>query len=112
MTGTVRAYRDWMRRFAGMRNLDVWYARADADRIAAEFADQLNTTGRRRVSQALAKARTRDSLQAFDKLTVLVDGERRIAADPPLVMPIEDLLPEVRRRARATAPRTDPPVLG
>jgi hypothetical protein len=97
VTGTVWAYREWMRRFAGMRNLAVWYAQADADQISAEFADQLGAAGRRRVSRALAKARTRDSLQAFEKLTVLVDGERRIAADPPLVMSIEDLLPDVRR---------------
>ncbi len=97
VTGTVWSYREWMRRFAGMRNLDVWYAQANADRIGAEFADQLGATGRRRVARALTKARTRDSLQAFDKLTVLVDGERRIAADPPLIMPIDDLLPDVQR---------------
>ena len=41
----------------------------------------------------LAKARTRDSMQAFAKLTHIVDGERSIIADPPLVVPIEDLLP-------------------
>ncbi|MGZ8768257.1 DUF2252 family protein, partial [Aeromicrobium sp.] len=39
----------------------------------------------------LAKARTRDSMQAFSKLTHEVDGQRRIVADPPLIMPIEDL---------------------
>jgi hypothetical protein len=36
----------------------------------------------------VAKARTRDNLQAFDKLTRVVDGQRRIISDPPLVQPI------------------------
>ena len=47
----------------------------------------------------MAKARTRDSMQAFSKLTHEVDGERRIIADPPLIVPIEDLLPAGRERA-------------
>jgi len=29
----------------------------------------------------IAKARTRDSMQAFDKLTHVVDGQRRIISD-------------------------------
>ena len=37
-------------------------------------------------------------MQAFAKLTHEVDGERRIIADPPLIVPIEDLLPEGRER--------------
>ncbi len=39
----------------------------------------------------MAKARTRDSTQALDKLTHIVDGERRIISDPPLVQPVEEL---------------------
>ena len=32
----------------------------------------------------MAKARTRDSMQAFTKLTHEVDGQRRIVSDAPL----------------------------
>jgi hypothetical protein len=39
----------------------------------------------------VAKARTRDSLQALAKLTQQVDGRPRIVADPPLVVPLSDL---------------------
>ena len=46
--------------------------------------------------KAIAKARTKDSMQAFSKLTHEVDGEPRIIADPPLIVPIEDLLPGER----------------
>jgi hypothetical protein len=41
----------------------------------------------------MAKARTQDSLSAFDKLTHLVDGEPRIVSDPPLIVPLSELMP-------------------
>ena len=40
----------------------------------------------------MAKARSKDSLKAFAKLTTIVDGEPRIASDPPLIVPIEDVM--------------------
>ena len=42
----------------------------------------------------MAKARTRDSMQEVAKLTRLVDGRPQIIADPPLIVPITDLLPK------------------
>ncbi|MFG3140320.1 DUF2252 domain-containing protein [Streptomyces sp. NPDC048211] len=95
----VRSYREWMIRFAGMRHLDVWYARTDADRLRSVATEQLRKRGRKQVDRAMAKARGRDSLQAFDKLTEVVDGRRRIAADPPLLVPVADLLPDIERHA-------------
>jgi hypothetical protein len=44
------------------------------------------------LEQNVAKIRTRDSLQAFSKLTEEVDGERRIVNNPPLIVPVEDLM--------------------
>ncbi|AVZ74786.1 DUF2252 domain-containing protein [Streptomyces lunaelactis] len=93
----VRSYREQMRRFAGMRTLDVWYSRSDADQLAELASGRLQKRGRKRLSRSLAKARTHDSLQAFEKLTHVVDGERRIAATPPLVTPLADLLPPPER---------------
>ncbi|MFI5674452.1 DUF2252 domain-containing protein [Streptomyces cellulosae] len=90
---TVRSYREAMRGFAGMRDLDVWYARIDADRLQALAARKLGARGRRRMTRTLAKARTRDNLRAYGKLTRLIDGKRRIAPDLPLITPIDDLLP-------------------
>ena len=46
------------------------------------------------VDKGMAKARTRDSMQEVAKLTHLVDGRPRIIADPPLIVPIADLLPK------------------
>ncbi|MEV7723178.1 DUF2252 domain-containing protein [Streptomyces sp. NPDC087917] len=93
----VRAYREAMRGFAGMGNLDVWYARIDAEGLQDLTSSQLNERGRQKLAGAMAKARTRDTLQAFGKLTELVGGQPRIKADPPLLVPIADLLPDVER---------------
>ena len=94
---TVRSYREQMRRFARMRNLDVWYAKADADLLQSLASGELEKRGRKRLSAALAKARTRDSLQAFEKLTELVEGERRISFTPPLITPVAEL-PDRQRK--------------
>ncbi|KUO18790.1 DUF2252 domain-containing protein [Streptomyces dysideae] len=99
VSSTVRSYRQAMIRFAGTGNLDVWYAKIDADLLESLAAGRLHKRGQKNLSRALAKARTRDSLQAFDKLTETVDGRPRIAADPPLLVPAGDLLPDVERSA-------------
>ena len=45
----------------------------------------------KRAEKSLAKARTRDSLQALSKLGELVDGRYRIVSQPPVVVPLRDL---------------------
>ncbi len=47
-----------------------------------------------KATSIVAKSRTKDSLQALAKLTTLVDGQRRIISDPPLVVPLAELLTE------------------
>jgi uncharacterized protein (DUF2252 family) len=90
----VARYRQAMRDFAAMTNLDVWYAHADVDELRAEFESQMKKRQRKMVDKGMAKARTRDSMQEVAKLTHLVDGRPRIIADPPLLVPITDLLPK------------------
>jgi len=89
-------YRLAMAEFAAMRDLDVWYARADVDDLVGTLGAQLDKTRRKRLEQVRTKAMTRDSLQAYKKLTAVVDGSRRIVADPPLVVPVRDLVPEMQ----------------
>lgn len=99
VAGTVRSYREAMIRFAGMRNLDVWYTKIDDARLKELISGRLRKEGRQKLDRALAKARSRDALQVFDKLTRMVDGRPRIAADPPLLVPVSDLLPDTERTA-------------
>ena len=91
---TVASYRQSMRGFAGMTNLDVWYAHADLDQLRGQFESQMKARQRKLLGKGLAKARTRDSMQEVAKLTHMVDGRPRIIADPPLLVPIDDLLPQ------------------
>ena len=90
---TVAGYREAMRKFAGMRVLDVWYSRLEIDELAAELQSQMKKRMSKRLEQTLAKARTRDSMTAFSKLTEMVDGEPRIVSDPPLIERVTDLAP-------------------
>jgi uncharacterized protein (DUF2252 family) len=45
----------------------------------------------KRAAKTLAKAHTRDSLQALSKLGERVDGKYRIVSQPPIVVPARDL---------------------
>jgi uncharacterized protein (DUF2252 family) len=94
---TSARYREAMALFAGMRDLDVWYAHVDVADVQEQFAQQLKEARRKKVDKTIAKARTRDSMQALNKLTQMVDGERRIISTPPLICSLDDLLPGEER---------------
>ena len=93
VTTAVAAYRLAMRGFAAMTNLDVWYAHVDVDQLRADLDAQLTLRQRKRLDQGIAKARTRDSMREVTKLTQVVDGRPRIISDPPLLVPVDELLP-------------------
>ena len=88
----TRSYREAIRDLAGMPNLDLWYSRIDLDEIA-QLMDQVATEKQlKRFERNVAKARSKGSLKALGKLTEIVDGEPRIVSDPPLIVPIEDVM--------------------
>src|SRR6185437_227385 len=70
------------------------YRHVDADEALRQVAPQLKGSNRKQVQQMLAKARSHDSLQALGKLTRTVDGQLRIVSNPPVVVAVEDLLPD------------------
>ena len=88
VTSAVRSYRVAMREFADMRTLDVWYARQEVEALFDRWGS------RRDGRKVLEKARSKTSLRAFAKLTHVVGGQRRIISDPPLLVPIEELVPD------------------
>jgi uncharacterized protein (DUF2252 family) len=94
----AREYRTGITRFAGMPNMAVWYAHLDVEVLLEQLRPQLEAKRVKTVESSLAKARTRDSVQAFAKFATEVDGEPRIVSDPPLIVPIEELLPDDDRR--------------
>jgi uncharacterized protein (DUF2252 family) len=88
----VRSYRETMREFAGMSMLNVWYAHLDMDALLPRFRSLLDPKRTPSVWRAIATARAHDSDQAFDKLCHVHEGEPRIISDPPLIMPIEEIV--------------------
>ncbi len=104
-TAALRAassYREAMRSFAGMRNIEVWYSHLDADRFEGDLKQQHDKKDARSIEHGIEKARTKDSLGALAKLTEVVGGEPRIIANPPLIVPIAELVsPDDRREPLA-----------
>jgi uncharacterized protein (DUF2252 family) len=93
----VREYREAMRRFAAMGNLDVWYARLDADALLADLAKFESHKHLKAAKKGVAKAYKKNSLKAFDRLCQQVDGEPRIISDPPLIVPARELVDDDQR---------------
>ncbi len=97
-----QTYRESMRQMATMSNLEVWYFHVNVEEVIAALESQAATSGSKvesrmaaKATRAVEKARTKDSMKALDKLTHVVDGERVIINDPPLLVPIEELFPQV-----------------
>ncbi len=104
---SVRRYREVIHRAAELSPLDVHYLRIEVDSLLAERDGKTGKQAR----AAVSKARSKTSLRAFEKLTEVVDGERRIVADPPVVTRLDDRLETERdqfadflRRYQATLP--------
>ncbi len=88
---TVGRYRTAMAEFSGMKDLDVWYARLDMESALQEYGSQFKPKLVKRAGKQVAKARTKDSMAAFSKLTQVVDGKVQIVDQSPLIVPIEQL---------------------
>ncbi len=88
----AREYRLTMRSLAELSNLEVWSRRLDVEDAIAEYGDLIGAAGRKVFDRSLAKARAKDRMRAFSKLTERVDGKLRIASQPPLIVPLEDLM--------------------
>jgi uncharacterized protein (DUF2252 family) len=96
-----REYREAMRRFATMRNLEVWYSRLDVEGVLADLraaVGEKEAGALKRAEKGLAKARSKDNLRALDRLTHEVDGELRFVSDPPLLVGARELMGEGESR--------------
>jgi uncharacterized protein (DUF2252 family) len=91
-----REYREAMRGFASLRNLETWYARLDVETIMGVLQPE-GGKAVKRAEKSVAKARAKDSLRALGRLTREVDGELRFVSEPPLIAPIDELFKGGRR---------------
>jgi nitroreductase len=80
-----------------MGTLDAWYDHLEVGHLLDLVAEEvrrgaLSIQEARHTHGYVAKARTRDNVRVFAKRAATVDGELRIVAEPPLIVPIEDLV--------------------
>src|SRR5215470_2786905 len=116
---SVTAYREAMVGFAQMPTMELWYAHFDEDRLQQviqsavtgadkqekkdkktkakkkeqrdEKTDKTLREAARRAEKAVAKAHTRDSVQALSKLGELAGGQYQIISQPPVSVPAREL---------------------
>ena len=88
----VRSYRLALQDYARSRTLDVWYGRLEVEAIVQQWTTEVRAKRLDRVKRNLAKRTVKDNLRALDKLTEVVEGKRRIVSDPPLIVPLEELV--------------------
>jgi len=91
---TVGEYRRAMREFAGMHNLDVWHSLLDAAKIQARWGAISRPKAVKKIESSFTQAHTWDNQRALEKLTHGAGDQLRIVSHPPLVVPVEALLPE------------------
>jgi uncharacterized protein (DUF2252 family) len=91
---TVGEYHRAMREFSALGNLDLWYLHLDPQAIQARWGMSAKPKVMKTLNADFAHAYHRDNLRAFEKLTQRVNGRLKIVSNPPLITPIEDLLPQ------------------
>ena len=94
-----RGYRERMLNAAHSGVLEAWYDHMDVEKMQEWLKRQreqerAEKRQMKRFDAVVAKALTRDSMQAFSKLVSAEGGRMRIVADPPLIVPVEDLFPD------------------
>jgi uncharacterized protein (DUF2252 family) len=79
------SYTNALTRLASVSTLDAWYWSVDTDALNVWTNAAGDAQTRSRTDKAIIRARAHDRLQAVDKLTEVVDGQRRIVDQLPLV---------------------------
>jgi uncharacterized protein (DUF2252 family) len=93
VAAATAAYRNAIRRLAVLRDLDVWYSRVDVDALE-QYISRVSARRGKQWRRGVAKAEQKDSLRALAKLTRADGDTLRIISDPPLIVPVEELVRE------------------
>ena len=84
-------YRTSILELAQMPTMDVWYLRVDVEELATTLKSAFKNEQGLKVDSLIAKAKRSNSQRAYTKSTSFTNGRLRFTADPPVVVPIEDL---------------------
>lgn len=93
----ARGYRNRMRESAEDDVLASWYSHLTADQLidwvrAQRHAGFARSVQVRQIERIVAKARTQNSAKVFKSLVDATDSGPRIRSDPPLIVPLEELV--------------------
>ena len=92
----AKFYHHSMTDFSGMGTIEVWYKHLDLESFMENdphFSDEKQL---KLMRSAIDKALAKNSERALRKLTETVDGKIRIKSNPPLIVPIRDMIDEER----------------
>jgi uncharacterized protein (DUF2252 family) len=89
-TLSVASYRQAMIDFAGKGALDIWYAHLTGDDLLVLASELGGKKAARSIERIETKARSKDNLQAQQRLAVEVDGQYQIRNDPPVLLRLTD----------------------
>ncbi len=82
----AQAYREHLRSLAEADVLDVWYEHIELTEAMSSFAGIVSP---KKLAKQLAKTQHRTSAQVLTKLTEIIEGERRIRHQPPVLVPLD-----------------------
>ncbi len=83
---SARAYREHLRELATRDVLEIWYERIELTDAMQAFT---GIVAPKKLAKMLSKTQHRTSAQVLGKLTEIIDGERRIRHQPPLLLPLD-----------------------
>jgi uncharacterized protein (DUF2252 family) len=104
--GAIAEYRRRLRALAAVPNLTLWYDELDVSTLARGLAGGIRRRLLDRIAGDLTSARAGDDLHAVARVTERVGGVARIAARPPVLVPLEDVGDPERRAQIADDLRT------
>jgi uncharacterized protein (DUF2252 family) len=96
VVATARAYREAMAEFADEGELDLWYQRLPSQALEERLRAAAKGAGKE-VDRKVRKALHKDHLHAFDRLIECEDDDACFISQPPLLVPVEELLDEEQR---------------
>ena len=100
---TARSYREAMRSFAQMGNIEMWYHHIEMNDALTDLFEQLgDDKWVELVKRSVNKAYHKDNIRAMRRFTQVVDGKLQVVSEPPLIVPMRELfdgLPASERRA-------------
>ena len=86
----ARAYREWIREYAAMPVLDVWYARLDERRLAAIVR---SAEERRQYAASIKKAKSQSRAHVYPRVASKCGADAKLVDEPPLLYHPPDTAP-------------------